>query len=95
MSHNQLSLWMLHQMVPESAAYTVVGTANADTVALGSGVTTLSLGGGDDLVTVTNKPALLDVIDGGANAGLTSGGQVLQDVAIYNAPLKRFTITAQ
>ena len=24
MSHNQLSLWMLHQMVPESAAYTVV-----------------------------------------------------------------------
>jgi Ca2+-binding RTX toxin-like protein len=51
--------------IGDNASYQVTGTANVDTFTVGSGVSTVALGAGDDEIVIDSKPLVTDVLDGG------------------------------
>jgi Ca2+-binding RTX toxin-like protein len=51
--------------IGDNANYQVTGTANSDIFAVGSGVSTVALGAGNDEIIIDSKPLVTDVLDGG------------------------------
>jgi Ca2+-binding RTX toxin-like protein len=54
----------------DSSTYNILGTSNAETIALGSGSINVDLGGGADEIVIDGKALVVDTINGGAGVDI-------------------------